>query len=280
MKTIAAILACFIFVANLASCSKKEEAITGYAEGRLAYIASPYSGYLQDLFVRRGEEVKTGQKLFALEGEPETFTIAAAKDNINILKNELNIEQSILNNINTQLQRRERLAANKFIEEETVENYRVEYKNNSELFYKIQAQINNAQTSLKQANWTLAKKSAHAKKDGIVFDTYFLTGEFVVTNQPIVSILSPDETYIVFFVETKELAQLKLGMPIQYSCDGMKEKLPAKISYIAPKAEFTPPVLYGTDLRSNLTYRIEAISGSVKTNCLHPGQPLDIYLKP
>src|SRR5208337_2030239 len=43
----------------------------GYVEGEFVYVASPYSGALKSLNVRRGDQVKSNNPLFVLDDEPE-----------------------------------------------------------------------------------------------------------------------------------------------------------------------------------------------------------------
>jgi HlyD family secretion protein len=51
----------------------------GYIEGRFVYVASPQSGRLQQLSVRRGEVITTGQPLFVLDDQPEADEVQQAQ---------------------------------------------------------------------------------------------------------------------------------------------------------------------------------------------------------
>src|SRR5262245_51616653 len=57
----------------LAACAGNgEPPITGYIEGEYLRVAAPFAGTLQQLAVKRGEQVAAGAPLFALERENET----------------------------------------------------------------------------------------------------------------------------------------------------------------------------------------------------------------
>ncbi|MGH7937852.1 MAG: biotin/lipoyl-binding protein, partial [Bryobacteraceae bacterium] len=57
------------------SCEKTpNDRVQGYAEGEFVYVSSPLPGTLQQLFVRRGDQVRSGQPLFTLD---ETMEQAA-----------------------------------------------------------------------------------------------------------------------------------------------------------------------------------------------------------
>ena len=48
------------------------------------------------------------------------------------------------------------------------------------------------------------------------------------------------------------------------------------MSFISPRAEYTPPVVYSRDNRSKFVFLVEArFEASVATK-LHPGQPVDV----
>ena len=60
-------------------------------------------------------------------------------------------------------------------------------------------------------------------------------------------------------------------------CDGCAD-IPAKIRFIAPQAEFTPPVIYSMDERSKLVFLIEA--RAERPELLRVGQPVSVVLGP
>ena len=54
------------------SCSDPpKNRFQGYVEGEFVYVASPLAGQLETLSVQRGQQVTTGQPLFALDETPE-----------------------------------------------------------------------------------------------------------------------------------------------------------------------------------------------------------------
>src|SRR5207237_8253926 len=56
----------------VSSCSNSpQDRFQGYVEGEFVYVASPLAGQLESLQVRRGDQVKTGDPLFALDSTAE-----------------------------------------------------------------------------------------------------------------------------------------------------------------------------------------------------------------
>ena len=53
----------------------------------------------------------------------------------------------------------------------------------------------------------------------------------------------------------------------------------AKVTYLAPQAEFTPPVIYSRENRARLVFLVEARPAPADAAKLHPGQPVDVTLE-
>ena len=58
------------------------------------------------------------------------------------------------------------------------------------------------------------------------------------------------------------------------ACDGCAQPIAARISFIAPQAEYTPPVIYSVGSREKLVFLVEAWPDD--GIALNPGQPVDV----
>jgi len=231
-----------LFILLITSCShSKQTVLQGYIEGHYTYLASAMSGQLDELTVSRGDQVKTNQLIFVLDQQPETDVKKINELNANLSEAKLGARK---NQIKAQ---QETVAA--------------------------------AKADVKQATWALAQKTMFAPISGTVFDTYYRVGEFVPANQPIVSLIAPQNIKLIFFVPEPLLSTIILGQTIQFTCDSCKEKTPATISFISQDAEYTPPVIYSKDSRDKLVYRVEAKIAPDIAIRFHTGQPVDVYLK-
>ena len=132
---------------------------------------------------------------------------------------------------------------------------------------------------MKQLVWQLQEKNVAAPSGGVVQDTLYRVGEFIPAGRPVVSLLPPENIKVRFFVPQAVLPSIQMGDPIQVRLDGMDSALSARISYIAPVSEFTPPVIYSKESRSKLVFMMEAVPDAGMLDRLHPGQPLEVYLK-
>ena len=61
-----------------------------------------------------------------------------------------------------------------------------------------------------------------------------------------------------FFVPEPELGRVQVGRRCDLRCDGCAAGMTATVRFIAPEAEYTPPVIYSVDSRGKLVFMVEA----------------------
>ena len=307
-----------VVLVMLAACTQEKAAFyQGYAEAEQVRVAAPFAGTLQALSVKRGTQVKTGDALFALEQENEAAARREAEERLknaqaqlaNLQKGrrapELDTIRAQLAQAETglklsaaQLKRREQLVAQNFVSRESLDEVRSAYERDREHVSELKAQLETAKlaarpdeimaaqynveaakAALAQAEWKLGQKTVKAPVTGLVQDTYYVTGEWVNANQPVVSLLPPQNIKLRFFVEERHLGAVKTGQPVSVTCDGCGAPITAQVSFISSQAEFTPPVIYSREERAKLVFLIEARMAPEDAVKLHPGQPVEVRLE-
>jgi HlyD family secretion protein len=93
-----------------------------------------------------------------------------------------------------------------------------------------------------------------------------------------VNLLPPQNVKVKFFVPEAVLGALRVGQEVRVTCDGCAAPVSARVSFIAPQAEYTPPVIYSRDNRAKLVFLIEARPAPEDAPKLHPGQPVEVTL--
>ncbi|MGQ3887873.1 HlyD family secretion protein [Legionella sp. CNM-1927-20] len=303
-----------LFTLILLSCSRHEQAAyQGYVEGENIYLASPNSGILIKLAVQRGQLVKKGQFLFELDPNPQALAIKQYQAEItqaeHVLKDlqnprrteEITAIEAQIEQVNAQLilaqarlkryqQLYERRVVAKDVYDEVVARYqelvksKAQYQANLDLAKQgsrieqiraQQAQIQALQARLKEATWQLRQKKLFAPAAGIIFDTYYREGEFVGNQQPVLSLLTPENVHIEFFIPIEQLGNLKVGQSINFTCAGCQPSQ-AVVNYISPEAEYLPPLVYSRENAAKLVFRIKA--NMITFNQYKPGQPVTVYL--
>jgi HlyD family secretion protein len=127
--------------------------------------------------------------------------------------------------------------------------------------------------------WQLEEKRVTAPAAGLIHDIYYRVGEFVPAGRPVISLLPPQHLKIRFFVPQASLPSIQAGDSVRVVLDGAPSAISAKISFISPEAEFTPPVIYSRESRTKLVFMIEALPDAAALNQLHVGQPLEVFLR-
>jgi HlyD family secretion protein len=141
-----------------------------------------------------------------------------------------------------------------------------------------EAEVAAAQAALDHAGWAVAQKSQSAPRAALVYDTLYRAGEFIPAAIPVVSLLPPENIKVRFFVPEAEFDGLKAGAPVLVAITGRPTPLEARISYLSPRPEYTPPVLYNRENRAKLVFMVEAVLDPAAARDLHPGQPVDVTL--
>jgi len=139
-----------------------------------------------------------------------------------------------------------------------------------------EAVVAESRAQLVQAEWRLAQRRATAPTAARVADVYARPGETMAAGAPVVSLLPPGNILIRFFVPEIALPGLAVGQTVAVSCDSCPRGLAASLSFIAPEAEYTPPVIYSESTRDKLVYLIEAHPHADALRWLNPGQPVTV----
>jgi len=247
-------------------CSNAQNNSQGYVEGEYRYISASYAGVLQQLSVTRGNTVNAGQLLFTLDPQPEMDAQKQAEQQVEQSAAALELTQ-------IELKRQQTLYRKNATDKDSVDKARSDY-------LQAQANYKSAQAALAQAQWTHQQKTMVAPVTALVFDTYYLPGELVPAGSPVLSLLAPQDIKIIFYVTEPQLSSLQPGQTVQVNCDHCQQTINAKISFISPQAEYTPPVIYSNDTRAKLVYRIEALPALKDAQKMHPGQPVDVTWNP
>ena len=284
-------------------------------EGDSTYVSAPVAGKLEKLMVHRGDTVKKDQTLAILDQEPllDDLNIAKAaleqsqatledllsgerEPKIKALDANVKEAQAKLDYARVEMQRFNRLLESKSTDQNSVDQAvsnanaalaayhaalaQVEVAKlpaRAQQIAAAKAQVAQSSASVSKANWSYQQTHIKAPVAGLVDNRFYTQGEWIAAYQPIVSILAKENIKVLFFVPEADLSQLKYQQEVTLHLDGSQAPLKAKISFIAPQAEYTPPVIYSVASRQKLVYRIEARLDSAQY-ALHPGQIVDVSL--
>jgi len=302
----------------LAGCSQNSTgSFQGYIEGEYVYVAAPLAGALTHLAVARGDAVKAGQLLFALERQSETAALAQAEKNLAQAQSQLDDltkgkrpteiasltaqlarAQADLKLSTAQLARREQLGGSAVVSKEELDQARAQKDasqaqvsqltadlataklgGRDDAIRAAQAAAESQRAAREKAQWAFDQKQQFAPVAAQVHDTLYRQGEFVAAGNPVVVLLPPENLKVRFFVPQEKLPAVKVGGSVSVKPDGAAHPFTATVNYIATQAEYTPPVIYSRETRANLVFMIEAKFSPADAAELRPGQPVDVEVK-
>jgi len=299
----------------LAACgSASDEApMSGYAEAELVYVAPSTAGTLRALAVQRGDSVKRGQLLYTLDTDAEAIGRQAAQARseaaqaqaedlrkgrrpaeIAAIDQQLVQARAAFAASNSTLQRNQKLVDEGFQSALRLEELVAVRDRDAARVRELQAArslatqaaredeiaaaaagVRGAQADVALSAWHEAQKRREAPADALVFDVMYRPGEWVNAGAPVVALLPPAALKLRFFVPEPALARAAVGTEVRVSCDGCAADLRARIRWVSPQAEYTPPLIYSNASRSKLVFAVEAtpLEGAAT---LKPGQPVDV----
>jgi HlyD family secretion protein len=292
--------------------------VQGYAEGEYVYVASPFAGQLETLSVKRGDWVKPGTPLFALECGLETAArdeadrkLGQGKANLEDAKKgkrppELDSAAAQLKQARAALilsekeyKRQEDLHARGVTSVEDLDRARSNRDQDDHRVQQLEADLETAhlgsrddqiaaaaanvralEAALAQADWNLSQKRQDAPQTGLVYDLLYQQGEWVPAGKPVVALLPPENIKVRAFVPEPLVGAIQPGEKVSVFVDGVAQPYEGHVSYISPQAEYTPPVIYSQESREKLVFMVEARFDPVVAAKLHPGQPVDVAFHP
>ncbi|HKW81901.1 MAG TPA: HlyD family efflux transporter periplasmic adaptor subunit, partial [Casimicrobiaceae bacterium] len=278
--------------------------------------AAPFAGTLQNLAVQRGAQVGAGAPLFSLESENELAARRQAEQQLQAAEarvanlqtgkrppevatvaEQLRQAQAARELSAANVRRQESLFKSGFISKAALDDVRTQLKRDDATVAQLQASVATAKLparpeeiraaeadaaaardSLAQADWRLSQRAVAAPTAARVSDTYYLVGDWVPAGGVVASLLPTGNVKIRFFVPETELGRVRTGQTVSFSCDSCGAAMNATITFIADRAEFTPPVLYSKENRAKLVYLVEARPSPSDAAKLNVGQPVDVTL--
>ena len=236
----------------ISSCSgPPKDRFQGYVEGEFVYVASPLAGQLESLQVQRGNQIKAGDPLFALDETAEKAALDQARAALVLSEAEFARQEKLL---------RMGPAA-------------------QQDYDRARSARDQDRQRLAQAEWNYNQKKQAAPQSGLVYDTLFRQGEWVPAGKPVVILLPPQNIKVRAFVPETRVGAIHYDDPVQVTVDGVQNPFVGKVSYISPRAEYTPPVIYSRESRSKLVFMVESVFDPQVAANLHPGQPVDVEFK-
>lgn len=286
--------------------------LSGYIEGEAIYLAAPASGTVEAIYAREGDRIEAGGQTFLIDPGVQqaqergaNAAVEAARARADDLRKgqreqELDVFDAELASAQAQLReaeasyarieplvRRGIYAPARLDQERAardtaraqVEAVRRRRQvgalgGREDALRAADQQIVEAEGGLSEAEVRLRNLSPRAPTEARVEEIFYRQGEFAPANQPIMALLPDNQIKLRFFVPERDLARYRPGAIVRFRCDSCGAPRTARITWISPRPEFTPPIIYSQGSRDRLVFMIEAAPDHPRT--LQPGLPVDV----
>jgi HlyD family secretion protein len=112
---------------------------------------------------------------------------------------------------------------------------------------------------------------------GVVTQKLVDAGEIVMRGTPLVVVTDLDNAWANLFVPEPMIPRVRLGQAAKVVTDAGGDGLQGNVTFISPKAEFTPRNVQTAEERSKLVYRIK-VTVDNRAGILKSGMPVDAEL--
>jgi HlyD family secretion protein len=260
-----------------AACGREAPSVLqGYGEADYIYLSSQDAGVVGELFVREGDAVEAGARVFRLDPERLSYGAESAAAQRAAAAAAVRTAQAQATLAQRNYARSAQLAERGFYSRARLDADRasLDVANAQLAQARRQAAAAGAETGL--AEQRLEDLAGTAPAAGTIQQIFHRQGEVVAAGQPIASLLPPENMKVRFFAPEAILAQLPVGARVVVSCDGCAEPVQGRVSFVAAEPQFTPPVIYSLDQREKLVFLVEArFDGATP---IRPGMPVDVRI--
>ncbi|WP_298621879.1 efflux RND transporter periplasmic adaptor subunit [uncultured Legionella sp.] len=188
--------------------------------------------------------------------------------------------QAELNLAQTRLTRIEKLAAKGHASLESLDEARSQFYGAQAIFDVANAQVaereatiataeskvKGAQSSVAASLATIERLKADIKDstlvaplDGRIQFRISQPGEVLSAGGKVLNMLDLTNVYMIFFLPTEQAGKIQLGAPVHLVLDALPQYvIPAKVTFIADVAQFTPKTVETANERQKLMFRVKA----------------------
>ena len=141
------------------------------------------------------------------------------------------------------------------------------------------ARVAAADARIATLNESLRDATVTAPAGGIITEKLVEPGELLAPRTPMLVLTDLDHAWANVYVDEPMVPRVRLGQSAKLYTDAGDPPMSGTVSYISPRAEFTPRNVQTAEERSKLVYRIK-IAVDNRQGVLKPGMPVEAELAP
>lgn len=235
-------------------------------------IATKYAGRLDAVLADEGEMVQEGQQLALMD----TTTLQAqlreaeaalreTRDNREYAQAIVAVRESELRYAQREMERSEKLARSNHVAAEQVDQDRMKYETALAALKASRIQVTQAESGIEAAEAVKLRLQSELDESrllapiaGRVLYKLAQTGEVLAAGGKVMTVLDLTDVYMTIFLPTEQAGKLRLGSEARIILDAVPEYvIPATVSFVAPRTQFTPKAVETRSEREKLMFRVK-----------------------
>ena len=303
-------------VSLFSACAAPAPLAVGYVEGDYVLLAPIEVAQVNSIAVRRGDRVEAGKPVALMETADTDIAVAQAEaalaqaqaqfadlglgkrpEEIAVLEATLRSAQAQADEAQRTLTRTQDLTKRGVATQAQLDDATTQLElaqaaigqasanlavgrlpARSEAIKAAENAVKVAQQQLGQAQWRRSQRTIAAPAPGRITDVIRNPGDLAGPSAPVLSMLPDGAVKLTVYVPEADFSSVRIGSLLSVNCDGCAADLKARVSYVSPDPEFTPPVIYSLENRQKLVYLVEARPVD-PVSVLQPGQIVDVALE-
>jgi HlyD family secretion protein len=264
---------------------------SGIIEGTTVKVPAQTGGLLLAVNVGEGEDVRFGQVVAVVDTEKLVYQLqqiesglqeAALQRRINV--NLLEKAKLDFQHIETKYSRFKELYEKNSASQQTIDDLKNAYdltatqlENAQQNLKIVEAKQSSLEAQAKLLKRQIADATITAPSAGTVSVKYFEAGEMAPLGAPVVEIIDLQKMWTKVYVSELLLPKIKIGQPAKIRIDGSEQTLSGNVSWVSPRAEFTPKNILTEESRTSLVYAVK-VEVENPERILKHGMPVEIAL--
>ncbi|KPJ93066.1 MAG: hypothetical protein AMJ53_08140 [Gammaproteobacteria bacterium SG8_11] len=244
----------------------------GRTEATEVDITTKFGGRLATVLVKEGENVAANQTLVQFETKELEAQLRRAQAEVRRAEQERSYARAVIAQRKSELslakkdlERAKGLYENDSISLEQLQRDETAVLTAQASLTAAQAQLSNAEAAIEaaiagteQLKVQIEEGALKAPINGRVLYRLNEPGEVLPAGGKVLTILDPTDVYMTVFLPTKHAARVSVGADARIILDGIPEQIiPAKVTFVAPRAQFTPKEVETRTEREKLMFRIK-----------------------
>ncbi len=244
----------------------------GRIEATEVDITTRYGGRLASVLSKEGDAVTFNQVLAEIDSKELDAQLRRAQAEVRRTEQERNFANAVIAQRNSELslskkdlERSKGLYENDNISLGRLERDETAVETAKATLAAAHAQLSNAEAAIEAAiaNTDLIKtqrddRVLRAPINGRVLYRLAEPGEVLPAGGKVLTILDPTDIYMTLFLPTRQAARVAVGAEARIVLEGVEEiAIPANVSFVAPRAQFTPKEVETRTEREKLMFRLK-----------------------